>query len=48
LKGGSVAHELTEARISWHMVSERLPSLSHPSGVVLELRGVCRARDRQS
>jgi 16S rRNA (guanine527-N7)-methyltransferase len=48
LKGGSVAHELTEARISWHMVSERLPSLSHASGVVLKLRGVCRARDRQS
>jgi 16S rRNA (guanine527-N7)-methyltransferase len=48
LKGGSVARELTEARISWHMVSERLPSRSHPSGVILELRGVCRARDRQS
>jgi 16S rRNA (guanine527-N7)-methyltransferase len=48
LKGGSVAHELTEARISWHMVTERLPSLSHPSGVVLKLRGVCRARDCQS
>jgi 16S rRNA (guanine527-N7)-methyltransferase len=48
LKGGSVAHELTEARISWHMVTERLPSRSHPSGVVLKLHGVCRARDRQS
>ncbi|MGH6897361.1 MAG: 16S rRNA (guanine(527)-N(7))-methyltransferase RsmG [Geminicoccaceae bacterium] len=48
LKGGSVEHELTQARISWHMVAERLPSLSHPSGVVLALRGVCRARDRQS
>jgi 16S rRNA (guanine527-N7)-methyltransferase len=48
LKGETLAHELTEACISWHMVAERLPSLSHPSGVVLELRGVRRARDRQS
>jgi 16S rRNA (guanine527-N7)-methyltransferase len=48
LKGASVAHELTEARTTWHIMSEGLPSLSHPSGVVLALRGVCRARDRQS
>jgi 16S rRNA (guanine527-N7)-methyltransferase len=48
LKGRSVEHELTSARISWHMVAERLRSLSQPTGVVLRLRGVCRARDRQS
>jgi 16S rRNA (guanine527-N7)-methyltransferase len=48
LKGRSVDDELTNAGISWHMVAERLPSLSQPTGVVLELQGVCRARDRQS
>jgi len=48
LKGRSVARELTEARISWHMVAERSPSLAHPAGVVLKLQGVRRARDRQS
>ena len=48
LKGASVEHELTDARTSWHMVAERLPSLSHSTGVVLKLRGVRRARDRQS
>jgi 16S rRNA (guanine527-N7)-methyltransferase len=48
LKGESVASELTEARANWHMVCERLPSLSAPTGTVLKLRGICRARDRQS
>ena len=48
LKGRSVEHELTSARIAWHMVAEKLPSLSQPTGVVLQLRGVRRARDRQS
>jgi 16S rRNA (guanine527-N7)-methyltransferase len=48
LKGKSVAHELTEARRSWHMVAEMSPSLSQPDGVVLRVRGVGRARDRQS
>ena len=48
LKGRSVERELTNARVSWHMVSERFPSLSDPLGTVLELRGICRARDRQS
>jgi 16S rRNA (guanine527-N7)-methyltransferase len=48
LKGRSVDDELTSARISWHMVAEKLPSLSQPTGVVLQLQGVCRARDRQS
>jgi 16S rRNA (guanine527-N7)-methyltransferase len=47
-KGATVARELTAACASWHMVAERLPSLSDPSGCVLRLRGVCRAPDRQS
>jgi 16S rRNA (guanine527-N7)-methyltransferase len=47
LKGRGVADELTAARESWHMVAETFPSLSAPSGVVLQLRGVRRARDRQ-
>ena len=48
LKGQSGAHELTDARVSWHMVSEIFPSLSEPTGMVLQLRGICRARHRQS
>ena len=47
LKGREVADELTAARESWHMVAETFPSLSAPSGVVLQLQGVRRARDRQ-
>ena len=47
LKGKSVARELTAARLSWHMVAETVPSLSEPTGAVLKLRGVRRARDRQ-
>jgi 16S rRNA (guanine527-N7)-methyltransferase len=48
LKGKSVERELTDARANWHMVSETFPSLSEPTGTVLKLRGICRARDRQS
>jgi hypothetical protein len=48
LKGESVAGELTNARVSWHMALEMWPSLSGPTGVVLQLRGIRRARDRQS
>jgi 16S rRNA (guanine527-N7)-methyltransferase len=48
LKGRSVARELTEARVTWHMVCESMPSLSAPAGTVLKLQGICRARDRQS
>lgn len=47
LKGRSVEDELTAARSSWHMEVDKLPSLSQPAGVVLRLRGVRRARDRQ-
>jgi 16S rRNA (guanine527-N7)-methyltransferase len=48
LKGRSGARELTEARVSWHMEAEIFPSLSEATGMVLQLRGVRRARDRQS
>jgi 16S rRNA (guanine527-N7)-methyltransferase len=48
LKGKSVKRELTDARANWHMLSEMFPSLSEPTGTVLKLRGICRARDRQS
>jgi 16S rRNA (guanine527-N7)-methyltransferase len=47
LKGRSLARELIDAGKSWHMVPEMFPSLSAPSGIVLKLRGVGRARDRQ-
>jgi 16S rRNA (guanine527-N7)-methyltransferase len=48
LKGRSGARELTEVRVSWHMEAEMCPSLSEPTGMVLQLRGVRRARHRQS
>jgi 16S rRNA (guanine527-N7)-methyltransferase len=48
LKGRSGAHELTEAQVSWHMEAEVFPSLSEATGMVLQLRGIRRARDRQS
>jgi 16S rRNA (guanine527-N7)-methyltransferase len=47
LKGASLARELIDAGESWHMVPEMFPSLSSSSGIVLKLRGVGRARDRQ-
>ena len=48
LKGRAAARELTEARVTWHMTAETIPSLSEPTGTVLKLRGIRRARDRQS
>jgi 16S rRNA (guanine527-N7)-methyltransferase len=48
LKGRSVERELTETRGSWHMMAEMFPSLSEPNGIVVQLRGIRRARDRQS
>jgi 16S rRNA (guanine527-N7)-methyltransferase len=47
LKGRSGAHELTEARATWHMEAAMSPSLSEPTGTVLQLRGIRRARHRQ-
>lgn len=46
-KGEKVDDELTDARKDWHMETELFPSRSAPSGVVLKLRGIRRARDRQ-
>ena len=48
LKGRSAERELTEARRSWHMMAAMFPSLSEPNGIVVQLRGIRRARDRQS
>jgi 16S rRNA (guanine527-N7)-methyltransferase len=48
LKGRSAERELTEARGSWHMIAEMFPSLSEPNGIVVQLRGIRRACDRQS
>jgi 16S rRNA (guanine527-N7)-methyltransferase len=47
LKGPALARELIDAGNSWHMVPEMFPSASSSSGIVLKLRGVGRARDRQ-
>jgi 16S rRNA (guanine527-N7)-methyltransferase len=47
LKGRNLSGELTEARKTWHMVAHMSPSLSDPMGVVLELREIRCARDRQ-
>jgi 16S rRNA (guanine527-N7)-methyltransferase len=48
LKGENAMRELTEARQSWHMRSEIVPSRSGSRGVLLKLEGVGRASDRQS
>ena len=48
LKGKSVARELTDARVCWHMEAQTFPSQSEPTGTVLKLRGIRRARHRQS
>jgi 16S rRNA (guanine527-N7)-methyltransferase len=47
LKGAAVSDELTAAAECWHMEPEIHPSLSAPAGIVLKLRGIARARDRQ-
>ena len=38
LKGQNVGSELTEAHKSWNMKLRQIPSLTDPSGVILELR----------
>jgi 16S rRNA (guanine527-N7)-methyltransferase len=38
LKGQNVGSELTEAHKSWNMKVRQIPSLTDPSGVILELR----------
>ena len=44
LKGARQADELTEARKSWHMKVTERPSLSDPSGVILEVESPVRER----
>ncbi|MGE0119329.1 MAG: 16S rRNA (guanine(527)-N(7))-methyltransferase RsmG [Dongiaceae bacterium] len=44
LKGAHVAEELTEAKKTWRMRIERFPSLSDPSGTILRISQVARAR----
>ena len=48
LKGASAHAELTEAARHWHIMPALVPSLSDPSGVVLQLKEVGRASDCQS
>jgi len=50
-KGQNVEAELTEARKSWRITAQRHPSLSDPSGVVLEVRelhGVAHRKSRKA
>lgn len=44
LKGRGAEDELTEARKEWNITSERIPSLSDPSGIILHCREVRRGR----
>jgi 16S rRNA (guanine527-N7)-methyltransferase len=46
LKGQNVGVELTEARKSWRMKVREHPSLTHPFGVVLEIRELAHDRNR--
>jgi 16S rRNA (guanine527-N7)-methyltransferase len=48
LKGQSVESELTEARTSWRMKLERHESLTDPSGVILEIRGLTHVGHRRN
>jgi 16S rRNA (guanine527-N7)-methyltransferase len=42
LKGQDVAAELTEARKSWKFAAQTFPSLSHPDGRLLQIKGLAR------
>ena len=46
LKGQNVGVELTEARKSWRMKVRQHPSVTHPFGVVLEVRELAHGHDR--
>jgi 16S rRNA (guanine527-N7)-methyltransferase len=48
LKGQNVGSELTQARKFWQMRVQQHPSLTDPSGVVLEIRELANARDQAS
>jgi 16S rRNA (guanine527-N7)-methyltransferase len=45
LKGQNVGAELTEARKSWKMEALQHPSLTDPSGTILEIRELSHVRD---
>ena len=47
-KGQNVGHELTQARKFWKMKVQQHPSLTDPSGVVLEIRELANARGHAS
>jgi 16S rRNA (guanine527-N7)-methyltransferase len=44
LKGENAREELTAAETSWSLASETIPSLSDPSGVILKLSAIHRAK----
>jgi 16S rRNA (guanine527-N7)-methyltransferase len=44
LKGQDVASELTEATKCWKFEASTTPSLSHPQGRIVEIRGLSRVR----
>lgn len=44
LKGRTADDELTRAQEAWKMRAERLPSASDPSGIILRLESLARAR----
>jgi 16S rRNA (guanine527-N7)-methyltransferase len=45
LKGQNIASELTEAHKSWKMTTRQHPSISDPSGIILEVRELKSARE---
>ena len=40
LKGQNMGSELTEAHKSWNMMARQIPSLTHPSGIILEVKNL--------
>jgi 16S rRNA (guanine527-N7)-methyltransferase len=40
LKGQNMGSELTEAHKSWNMMARQIPSLTHPSGMILEVKNL--------
>ena len=45
LKGQNIASELTETHKSWKMIIRQHPSISDPSGIILEVRELKSARE---
>jgi 16S rRNA (guanine527-N7)-methyltransferase len=46
LKGQNVGSELTQARKSWKMKAQQHPSLTDPSGIILEIRELANVGDQ--